>query len=257
MATPDINLRSLGLGSPGTQQSHNSSHRANSIAKAQTAQSQGNSSPSGSQRRSQAATSERERSLLLRTVTHLRKDEKVPVPKPFHFGDADSDHIFAQPYTHVDLAPPPEYQRSGRQRLSLDVRRSRYFASNEDVSLIDDQITGSLPKGSARSHLPLRARAANKAARLRSRSVAQMGSEPALLSSSIAASEAPICNAEASQSSLSLQIASGENGPTRDQTTYKRTPDQKICGAEDTNNVGVDRHKKTEISAAPGKYFPR
>lgn len=96
----------------------------------------------------QGFSSERERSTLLRTISHLGKEEKVPVPQPFRLndprrsfigpaargggvsgagvgaGDEDIEEDLPLPFTHAELAPPPDYQRS-RRRISFDVRRMR------------------------------------------------------------------------------------------------------------------------------------
>lgn len=127
---------------------------------------------------SDSLTTERERSQLLRTISHLNKEETPDKPS------ADTTDVGAtttHPFTRFDLLPPPEY-RARQQRKSLDMRRAR------GMSLSEDRREEEAPHGSTNASqlsIPLvpstlasqgRIRAAAAAAKLRRLSVSQLSS---------------------------------------------------------------------------------
>lgn len=84
-------------------------------------------------------SSERERLILMRSVSHLRKEEKSPTKQksiavPQNSIREDHDEHSIRPFHHSELASPPCYSsntRSGFSRLSLDIRRSRAMSASD------------------------------------------------------------------------------------------------------------------------------
>ncbi|MCO5565673.1 hypothetical protein L7F22_019347 [Adiantum nelumboides] len=83
-------------------------------------------------------SSERERLILMRSISHLRKEETSPsqqksTPTPQQHISEENDEQSARPFHHSELASPPCYSnnRSGFSRLSLDVRRSRAMSASD------------------------------------------------------------------------------------------------------------------------------
>lgn len=111
----------------------------------------------------------RQRSQLLRTVSHLTKDENRTVPA---VNATEDDPTL--PFTRFDLVPPPEY-RARQQRKSLDVRRPRGQSVSEegpfDVSNNNSQLSIALSPSLASQG---KAKAAAAAAKLRRLSVSQL-----------------------------------------------------------------------------------
>lgn len=124
-------------------------------------------------RTAQAAVSaDRERSQLLRTISHLPKTEKAPTGTFSGMEDGPS----LPPLTPADFVQPPQYEERHRFRSSgrsLDLtRRSRGFSLSEDSrSPSSSNSTGFGSQG--------RAKAAQAAAKLRRISMSQLsGSTP-------------------------------------------------------------------------------
>lgn len=84
-------------------------------------------------------SSERERLILMRSISHLRKEENstnqqkgTPSAPQIQMAE-EIDEQSARPFHHSELASPPCYSnnRSGFSRLSLDIRRSRAMSASD------------------------------------------------------------------------------------------------------------------------------
>lgn len=97
-------------------------------------------------------SSERERLILMRSISHLRKDETItnqqqkttPVTQSQVPDGEDNEHS-VRPFHHSELASPPCYSntRSGFSRLSLDVRRSRAMSASDSTPYGEQPQSGS------------------------------------------------------------------------------------------------------------------
>ncbi|PWN33968.1 uncharacterized protein FA14DRAFT_156644 [Meira miltonrushii] len=98
-------------------------------------------------------SSERERMILMRTISHLRKEEiltdkqqkSTPATQRHVPDEEDDDEQSARPFHHSELASPPCYSnnnRSGFSRLSLDVRRSRAMSASDSSPYGDPPHSG-------------------------------------------------------------------------------------------------------------------
>lgn len=134
-----------------------------------------------------AVTADRERSQLLRTVSHLNKTQKPGVSKlP---GDES-----LPPLSPADFVPPPQYQGRSRPARSLDLGRRRGLSASEGSgpartsARLEDE--SSTPPTAGLGSLG-RAKAAQARAKLRRFSVSQLSLSAVSSSSSHNASSAP------------------------------------------------------------------